>query len=69
MIERCCTVAGCERDTSCRYRDTDGTCVFEYVVTNYLPKHQWLGDGPVPARWRRSDGTFVYRSYADYCDD
>lgn len=29
----------------------------------------WAGEGPEPAKWWASDGTLVYRSYADYCDD
>lgn len=35
-----------------------------------LPEHlQWNGDGPAPASWFAADGTKVYRSYGDYCDD
>lgn len=35
-----------------------------------LPEHlRWIGDGPPPASWYAADGTKVYRSYADYCDD
>jgi hypothetical protein len=35
-----------------------------------LPEHlRWQGDGPVPANWYAADGTKVYRSYEDYCDD
>lgn len=32
-------------------------------------KHPWKGPGPMPAKWTADDGTIVYRSYADYCDD
>lgn len=35
-----------------------------------LPEHlRWQGDGPPPPRWMAADGTIVYRSYGDYCDD
>lgn len=35
-----------------------------------LPEHlRWKGDGPAPASWFAADGTKVYRSYRDYCDD
>lgn len=33
------------------------------------PRLRWDGEGPAPARWTAGDGTIVYRSYADYCDD
>lgn len=34
-----------------------------------LPEHlRWKGPGEPPAYWW-ADGTKVYRSYADYCDD
>lgn len=32
-------------------------------------RFKWAGEGPEPARWTASDGTVVYRSYEDYCDD
>lgn len=32
------------------------------------PRYNWAGEGPEPPRWIASDGTHVYRSYADYCD-
>ena len=31
--------------------------------------YAWRGEGPEPARWWHEDGTLVYRSYEDYCDD
>lgn len=31
--------------------------------------HGWKGEGPPPPRWTAPDGTIVYRSYGDYCDD
>lgn len=31
--------------------------------------YAWTGDGPAPAKWTAPDGTLVYRSYEDYCDD
>jgi hypothetical protein len=31
--------------------------------------YEWKGDGPKPASWYAPDGTKVYRSYEDYCDD
>jgi hypothetical protein len=35
-----------------------------------LPAHlRWNGPGPMPPRWTADDGTIVYRSYEDYCDD
>lgn len=35
-----------------------------------LPHHlHWHGEGPEPRTWTADDGTIVYRSYADYCDD
>ena len=33
------------------------------------PRYVWKGVGPEPAKWWADDGTLVYRSYADYCDD
>lgn len=33
------------------------------------PIYRWDGEGPAPASWYAGDGTKVYRSYADYCDD
>lgn len=37
---------------------------------NHRPeKYRWKGSGPEPAKWRAEDGTLVYRSYEDYCDD
>lgn len=33
------------------------------------PYYQWKGEGPPPAHWYAPDGTKVYRSYEDYCDD
>lgn len=32
-------------------------------------KYRWRGQGPEPAKWWHADGTLVYRSYGDYCDD
>jgi len=32
-------------------------------------QYRWTGEGPEPASWYADDGTKVYRSYADYCDD
>lgn len=32
-------------------------------------RYVWTGEGPEPARWFAPDGTLVYRSYEDYCDD
>jgi hypothetical protein len=40
-----------------------------YVPENYAPEYRWKGEGPAPRRWVAEDGTVVYRSYADYCDD
>lgn len=35
-----------------------------------LPEHlRWKGKGDPPASWYAVDGTKVYRSYEDYCDD
>lgn len=35
-----------------------------------LPEqYRWKGPGPAPAKWWADDGTLVYRSYEDYCDD
>lgn len=31
-------------------------------------EYEWHGDSAEPKRWVASDGTIVYRSYADYCD-
>lgn len=33
------------------------------------PEHEWRSEGLAPAKWRADDGTIVYRSYADFCDD
>lgn len=43
----------------------------EQTETAYvnIPSHKWQGPGPQPAKWTASDGTVVYRSYEDYCDD
>lgn len=41
----------------------------EYRPDDYAPEHRWQGEGPPPAKWWAADGTLVYRSYADYCDD
>lgn len=40
-----------------------------YRPEDYEPQYQWQGEGPPPRRWWASDGTLVYRSWADYCDD
>lgn len=34
-----------------------------------LACYAWQGDGPEPPHWYASDGTLVFRSYEDYCDD
>ena len=35
-----------------------------------LPEpYRWKGEGPPPKKWTADDGTIVYRSYADYCED
>ena len=42
----------------------------EDQVLTPLPEHlRWKGPGDPPPRWTAPDGTIVYRSYADYCDD
>lgn len=33
------------------------------------PEHRWKGPGDPPRKWTAEDGTVVYRSYEDYCDD
>lgn len=44
--------------------------LFAPIDQSTLPEHhRWKGPGPMPARWTAADGTIVYRSYADYCDD
>jgi hypothetical protein len=40
-----------------------------YRPEDYEPQYRWQGEGPPPRRWWAADGTLVYRSYADYCDD
>jgi len=40
-----------------------------YRPEDFEPQYRWQGEGPPPRRWRAADGTVVYRSYADYCDD
>lgn len=37
----------------------------------YFLIDEWDYDGliPAPAKWTADDGTIVYRSYEDYCDD
>lgn len=35
-----------------------------------LPEYlRWKSEGPPPKFWYAEDGTKVYRSYKDYCDD
>jgi len=40
-----------------------------YRPEDHEPQYRWQGEGPPPAKWWAADGTLVYRSYADYCDD
>ena len=41
----------------------------EYRPETLPEKYRWKGEGPAPTHWYAEDGTKVYRSYADYCDD
>lgn len=41
----------------------------EAVDHDRAEKYRWAGQGPEPAKWWHADGTLVYRSYGDYCDD
>lgn len=43
--------------------------LFQYNPEDYAPEHRWKGKGDPPPSWYATDGTKVYRSYADYCDD
>lgn len=72
-IERYCTETDCPGGDGCRHKRLnakhgDPSCVFEYVASQYKPEYRWTGEGPPPRRWRATDGTIVYRSFADYCD-
>ena len=68
MIDRYCTEANCQGGENC-LQGKAGNCVYEYVASKDKPHYNWLGDGPPPRRWVAADGTHVYRSFADYCDD
>lgn len=65
-IERHCILATCE-GKACQHRHVDGSCVYEYDASKYESQFRWKGEGPPPRRWW-SNGTRVYRSFADYCD-
>lgn len=72
-IQRWCTKVGCAGGDGCtnEYRKPGEDCTMEYVAApedSPKARFNWLGDDPPPRRWW-ADGTLVYRSYADYCDD
>lgn len=51
-------------------RDKGEPCPYEYDESRGDPKHNYRGpEWPPPKRWVSLDGTHVYRTYADYCDD
>ena len=64
----------CTRENAgCGDQDCNGSgngCIFEYDEARCDPRHLYEGpDWPPPRRWISSDGTHVYRTYADYLDD
>lgn len=69
-IERYCILPECKGGENCIHdgQSTEGQCVYEYVASKDKPQFNWLGEEPPPSRWW-ADGTLVYRSFADYCDD
>lgn len=67
-IERYCSAPECTKPGKC-YMGDDEECHYLYRAETYAPAHRWSGEGNPPARWWGSDGTLVYRSFADYCDD
>lgn len=62
-------VISCGSPATCRHRHADRTCMYEYDAARSEEKYRWTGDEPPPRRWRAGDGTVVYRTFADYCDD
>lgn len=48
---------------------SDGKATGGDDMSQLAQEHQWKGPGPAPAKWFAEDGTLVYRSYSDYCDD
>lgn len=70
-IERYCAEKGCPGGEGCtnKWRQPDQPCTMEYVANPGRPEYNWLGEGPPPPRWVAADGTHVYRSFSDYCDD
>lgn len=66
-VERYCILDTC-RGKACMHRHIDGSCVYEYDASKYEEKYRWDGEENPPRRWRASDGTLVYRTFADYCD-
>ena len=51
---------------------TEGTPPWQPLgetVQQPKPTYTWSGSGPEPKKWTAPDGTVVYRSYGDYCDD
>jgi hypothetical protein len=70
-IERYCKEPDCPGGNGCtnKWRRVGEPCTMEYVASKDIPQYNWLGDGPPPHRWVAADGTHVYRSFSDYCDD
>lgn len=69
-IERYCTEKSCPGGDGCinKYKRAGEPCTMEYVASKQRPELNWTGEDPPPASWW-VNGTKVYRSYADYCDD
>ncbi len=69
-VDRYCIEPGCPGGDGCKneYRTAGRPCVFEYVAEGMPEAYKWKGEGPPPRRWTATDGTVVYRSFADYVD-
>jgi len=69
-VERYCTKKDCPGADDCSnaYRVKGQPCTMEYVAADTSEQFRWKGEGPPPARWW-ANGTLVYRSYSDYCND
>lgn len=63
-----CTLTKSET-CDCQYPNEDGSCSYMYDSERIYPPFKWNGEWPPPPKWTTADGTIVYRTYADYCDD